>query len=63
MIDITKIKFDKAPISYIDTIFSWLAEPHMVEFWDNSQEHKDDVLNFIQQSKFTYLQLKCFPIF
>jgi RimJ/RimL family protein N-acetyltransferase len=48
------IKFQKASISYIDTIFSWLSEPHMMEFWDNSQEHKDDILNFIQGKPQTY---------
>ncbi|WP_032113131.1 GNAT family N-acetyltransferase [Candidatus Paracaedibacter symbiosus] len=33
------------------TIFDWLAEPHLQEFWDNSQEHKDDILNFINGRK------------
>lgn len=28
-------------------IFSWLAEPHVQEFWDNTQRHKDDILNFM----------------
>lgn len=41
------ITFKKASISDKETIFSWLAEPHMMEFWDNSQEHKDDILNFM----------------
>jgi predicted acetyltransferase/RimJ/RimL family protein N-acetyltransferase len=35
-------------------IFSWLAEPHMIEFWDNSEEHKDDILNFIHGRKQHY---------
>lgn len=48
------ITFQKASTSYIDTIFSWLTEPHMMEFWDNSQEHKDDILNFIQGKPQTY---------
>ncbi|MDR0329823.1 MAG: GNAT family N-acetyltransferase, partial [Rickettsia sp.] len=34
-------------LSHKDTIFNWLKEPHVQEFWDNSQEHKDDILNFI----------------
>lgn len=41
------IKFERASLQYKDTIFHWLAEPHMREFWDNTQEHKDDILNFI----------------
>ena len=41
------ISFKKANAAHIDIIFEWLLEPHMVEFWDNSQEHKDDILNFI----------------
>lgn len=41
------IKFEKATSHHQDIIFSWLSEPHMQEFWDNSQEHKDDILNYI----------------
>lgn len=48
------ITFQKASTSYIDTIFKWLAEPHIREFWDNSQEHKDDILNFIHGKPQTY---------
>lgn len=48
------ITFQKASTSYIDAIFIWLTEPHMMEFWDNSQEHKDDILNFIQGKTQTY---------
>lgn len=43
----TKITFVKASVEHKEIIFSWLAEPHMMAFWDNSQEHKDDILNFI----------------
>ncbi len=42
------IHFEPALLPYKDTVFGWLAQPHMVEFWDNSQEHKDDILNFMQ---------------
>ena len=42
-----KIQFEKANKKHIDTILSWLAEPHIQQFWDNSEEHKDDILNFI----------------
>lgn len=50
------IHFEKASISHIDTIFSWLSEPHMMEFWDNSQAHKDDILNFIHGKPQTYFE-------
>lgn len=49
-----EINFEKAGILNIDTIFSWLAEPHVIEFWDNSQAHKDDILNFIYNRPQTY---------
>lgn len=40
------IQFEKVNRQHLDTIHQWLMEPHMVEFWDNSQEHKDDIVNF-----------------
>jgi RimJ/RimL family protein N-acetyltransferase len=46
-----KIHFEKATHQHKDTIFQWLLEPHMVEFWDNSQEHKDDIINFMDGRK------------
>ena len=48
------IRFEKATLQHQDIIFSWLAEPHMQEFWDNSQAHKDDILNFIHGRKQHY---------
>ncbi|MBX3710201.1 MAG: GNAT family N-acetyltransferase [Gammaproteobacteria bacterium] len=48
------IRFEKAATQHQDIIFSWLSEPHMQEFWDNSQEHKDDILNFIHGRKQYY---------
>lgn len=42
-----KIHFEKAGLKHKDTIFRWLAEPHIQEFWDNSQAHKDDIVNFM----------------
>jgi RimJ/RimL family protein N-acetyltransferase len=41
------IHFEKASIEHKDTIFGWLDEPHMQEFWDNSPEHREDILNFM----------------
>ena len=49
-----KIYFEKATLAHKDLIFGWLEEPHMKEFWDNSQEHKDDILNFINGKKQHY---------
>ena len=45
------IDFEKANISHADIIFSWLAEPFVQEFWDNTQGHKDDILNFVHGRK------------
>ncbi len=48
------IHFEKADLQHQKIIFKWLDEPHMKEFWDNSQEHKDDILNFIHGRKQHY---------
>lgn len=48
------LHFKKADSSHQALIFAWLNEPHMMEFWDNSQEHKDDIQNFIQGKKQHY---------
>jgi RimJ/RimL family protein N-acetyltransferase len=44
---VMNIQFEKATLAHKDIIFEWLNESHMQEFWDNSQEHKDDIINFI----------------
>ncbi|HAT7072932.1 TPA: GNAT family N-acetyltransferase [Legionella pneumophila] len=41
------INFEKANSSHVNIIFSWLKEPFVQEFWDNTQAHKDDIVNFI----------------
>lgn len=41
------IHFENANLSHIDCIFDWLAKPYIQEFWDNTQAHKDDILNFV----------------
>lgn len=46
-----KITFEKATIHHRKIIFSWLAESHVQEFWDNIQSHKDDILNFMEGRK------------
>ena len=50
------IYFKKANVTHIDTIFQWLAEPHMMEFWDNTPQHKEDILNFIHGKKQHYFE-------
>jgi len=47
------IHFEKVSHKHKNTIFSWLAEPHVQEFWDNSHEHKEDILNFISGRKYS----------
>jgi RimJ/RimL family protein N-acetyltransferase len=49
---IKSIHFQKAALADKDLIFSWLAEPHVREFWDNSQEHHDDILSFLEVSPY-----------
>lgn len=46
-VNISKLHFERASITHQNIIFQWLDKAHMKEFWDNSQEHKDDILNFI----------------
>lgn len=48
------LRFEKANRSTREIIFNWLNEPHMREFWDNTQEHKDDIENFIAGRMQTY---------
>lgn len=47
----TTIQFEKANINHINIIFDWLSEPFIQEFWDNTQGHKDDILNFVNGRK------------
>ena len=42
-----KLSFEKIGLQHIDTIFKWLSEPFVQEFWDNTQAHKDDIINFV----------------
>lgn len=49
-----EITFEKATQKHKEIIFKWLAEPHMMEFWDNTQDHKDDILHFINGEKQHY---------
>lgn len=40
------ITFQKLSEHHLTDVWNWLEEPHVTEFWDNSQEHKDDIINF-----------------
>ncbi len=42
-----KISFEKAEIPHKNLIFEWLENPHVKEFWDNSPEHRKDIILFI----------------
>jgi len=45
------IHFGKVTFQHQKTVFIWLQEPHMIKYWDNSQEQKDDIINFIEGRK------------
>lgn len=51
-----KIRFEKAALKHQADIFNWLEEEHVKEFWDNSNEHKDDIIIFLngRKKKSTY---------
>ncbi len=46
-----KIHFEKVTGAHLDTIFSWLPQPHIMEFWDNTEAHKNDIVSFAQGRK------------
>lgn len=46
-----KIHFEKVKSDHLEIIFSWLTESHVMEFWDNTQAHKDDIVNFTEGRK------------
>jgi RimJ/RimL family protein N-acetyltransferase len=41
------IRFEKATLAHQATVFAWLDTTHMQEFWDNSPEHRADILIFM----------------
>ncbi len=45
------ITFEKASTKHRENVFKWLDAPHVKEFWDNSQSHKDDILIFMNGRK------------
>jgi RimJ/RimL family protein N-acetyltransferase len=47
----TKMNFRQVDPKDLLIIKNWLDEPHVQEFWDNSQEHKDDIAIFANGRK------------
>lgn len=47
----SKIHFEKATLPFYETILSWLDATHVKEFWDNTPEHRQDILLFMQGRK------------
>lgn len=45
------IHFEKITQKHIGIIYSWLSQDFISEFWDNTQSHKDDIVNFIEGRK------------
>jgi RimJ/RimL family protein N-acetyltransferase len=43
--------FEKLNHSHLPTVFSWLRQDFVAEFWDNTQAHKDDILHFLEGRK------------
>lgn len=43
--------FRRLNLEDVQTIFMWLDEAHMQEFWDNSQNHRDDITHFAEGRK------------
>jgi hypothetical protein len=43
-----QIYFEKAQPQHQALIFEWLDKPHVREFWDNSSEHRQDILAFLK---------------
>ncbi len=46
-----EITFERATLDHKDAIFEWLVQPHVREFWDNSPEHGQDILIFMDGRK------------
>lgn len=43
-----EITFQKASLDHKVHVLKWLEEPHIKEFWDNSPEHREDILIFMK---------------
>lgn len=45
------ITFEKVQKKHKDTLFKWLDQEHIKEFWDNDPKHKEDIELFIENRK------------
>ncbi len=45
------ITFERASLNFSNHVLQWLEEPHVKEFWDNSPEHREDILIFMNGRK------------
>ncbi|MFI4955703.1 MAG: GNAT family N-acetyltransferase [Gammaproteobacteria bacterium] len=45
------INFEKLSSKHLDIVLDWLAQDFVAEFWDNTQAHKDDIMNFVNGRK------------
>lgn len=45
------INFEKAQLHHQRIIFEWLNQPHVQAFWDNSEEHRNDIVLFMEGRK------------
>jgi RimJ/RimL family protein N-acetyltransferase len=46
-----EIQFQKVTPSHLNIIFQWLEQDFILEFWDNTQAHKDNIANFANGRK------------
>lgn len=46
-----KIHFKQVTSENLNIIFNWLKQDFIIEFWDNTQDHKDDIINFVEGRK------------
>lgn len=47
----SNISFEKATKAHKQVVFQWLDEPHVREFWDSSQDHRNDISIFMDGRK------------
>jgi RimJ/RimL family protein N-acetyltransferase len=45
------LTFTKASLNHREAVLQWLDEPHIKEFWDNSPQHRKDILIFMNGRK------------
>ncbi len=45
------ILFEKANPQHKEIIFEWLNKPHVMEYWDNSDAHRNDICIFLEGRK------------